>query len=381
MTKHNIKRTYKINELVKAGQVLVIYGPRRSGKTTLVQEYINSLTTKFNTLYESGDNLTTQTILGSMNTGKILAHVEGLNMYVLDEAQNITNIGKALKIIVDNRPDLIVIATGSSSFDLANKIGEPLVGRREIVTLYPLAMEELNKNYSRHILDDGLHSILTYGLYPQVYSAETNFEKESKLQELIDGYLLKDIFALEQIQAPAKLLHLIKLLAQYIGQPISSSKLASDVGLNQKTVDRYLDLLEKTFVIKKIMPFANKMSQSLKFKPKYYFYDLGIRNALLGDFSDVTKRVDIGSIWENFCFIERIKRNEYKRESHPKYYFYRSYQNKNEIDIIEEYNGYKAFECKWNSDKAHISLSDWDTQYPDSKISIINKSNFIKYLV
>ena len=389
-----INRTYKINKLVKPGQVLVIYGPRRAGKTTLVQEYINDISTPalykavpatysggLVSLSDSGDNITTQNILSSMDTEKILNHVAGLNIYVVDEAQNIPNIGQALKIIVDNRPDLIVIATGSSSFDLANKIGEPLVGRREVITLYPFAMEELGKNYPRHMLDNKLYSILTYGLYPQVYNAETNFEKESKLQELIDGYLLKDIFALEQIQAPAKLLHLIKLLAQYIGQPISSSKLASDVGLNQKTVDRYLDLFEKTFIIKKIMPFANKMSQSLKFKPKYYFYDLGIRNALLGDFSNITERVDIGNIWENFCFIERIKKNEYARQSHPKYYFYRSYQNKNEIDIIEEYNGYKAFECKWTSDKSHTTLLDWDTQYPNSKISIINKDNFIKYLV
>ncbi len=378
MSKH-IERSYEIKKLVKAGQVLVIYGPRRSGKTTLVQEYLESVP-KLLTLLDSGDNITTQSILGSNDTEKILSRLEGLHVYVIDEAQNVPNIGKALKIIVDNRPDLIVIATGSSSFDLANKIGEPLVGRREVITLYPFATLELAKNFPRHVLDDKLNSILIYGLYPQVYNAKSNFEKESRLQELIDGYLLKDIFALEQIQSPSKLLHLIKLLAQYIGQPISSSKLASDVGLNQKTVDRYLDLLEKTFVIKKVLPFANKLSQSLKFKPKYYFYDLGIRNALMGDFTNIDKRIDIGSVWENFCFMERVKKNEYERKTHPRYYFYRSYQNKNEIDIIEEYNGHKAFECKWKYSKASIALGDWDTEYPDSKISVITKDNYIKYL-
>jgi predicted AAA+ superfamily ATPase len=373
-----LKRSYKIESLAKPGKVLVIYGPRRSGKTTLVKKYTDTLKVPF--LADTGDNILVQELLSSLNSERILARVQGLSVYVIDEAQNVKNVGSALKIIVDARPDLIVIATGSSSFDLANKLGEPLVGRREIITLYPLAIEELASQYSRHQLDDILSSLLTYGLYPQVYTASDTFSKESQLQEIVEGYLLKDIFALEQVQSPGKLLHLVRLLAQYIGQPISSAKLANEVGLNQKTIDRYLDLLEKTFVIKKIMPFSNKLSQSLKFKPKYYFFDLGIRNALIGNFLSPLERADIGNLWENFCYIERIKRNSYKRLTHPQYYFYQSYQTGKEIDIIEEYNGYEALECKWKFDRENIALEEWDTAYPGASIRVVTKDNYLTYL-
>jgi predicted AAA+ superfamily ATPase len=373
-----LTRSYKIESLAKPGKVLVIYGPRRSGKTTLVKAYTDTLTAPF--LADTGDNIFVQELLSSLSVEKILARVQGLSVYVIDEAQNIKNIGMALKIIVDARPDLIVIATGSSSFDLANKLGEPLVGRREVITLYPLAIEELAKQYNRHQIDDVLYTVLTYGLYPQVYTVLDTFSKESQLQEIVEGYLLKDIFALEQINAPSKLLHLVKLLAQYIGQPVSAAKLAIEVGLNQKTVDRYLDLLEKTFVIKKVLPFSNKLSQSLKFKPKYYFYDVGIRNALLGNFLNPLERTDIGNLWENFCYIERIKRNTYQRLIHPQYYFYQSYHTAKEIDIIEEYNGYTALECKWKFNKEEIALEEWDVAYPNSPIQVLTRDNYLQHL-
>jgi uncharacterized protein len=374
-----IKRTYNIQELVQAGRVLVVYGPRRSGKTTLIQMYTSNLKVPF--LADTGDNIIVQDILSSLDTGRILARVQNMSVYVIDEAQNIQNIGMALKIMIDARPDLIVIATGSSSFDLANKIGEPLVGRREIITLYPFAIEELAKQFPRHKIDDTLNNMLTYGMYPQVYNAATTFDKESRLQEIVEGYLLKDIFALERIKSPSKLLHLVKLLAQYIGQPVSITKLAIEIGLNQKTIERYLDLLEKMFVIKKVLPFSNKLSQSLKFKPKYYFYDVGIRNSLLGNFLRPDDRLDIGNLWENFCYIERIKKNAYERKIHARYYFYQSYQIAKEIDIIEEYNGYKAFECKWKFDKKDIALPEWDSAYPNYKIHIITKDTYFDHLV
>jgi len=373
-----IKRTYNISSLVSKGVVLVIYGPRRAGKTTLFKHYTKDLSVPY--LIDSGDNITVQEILGSGDTKRILNRVEGLSVYIIDEAQNVPNIGLGLKIMIDARPDLIVIATGSSSFDLANKIGEPLVGRRELITLYPFGLQELAKQFPRHEIEDNLNTLLVYGLYPQIYTAKSTFEKESKLKEIVEGYLLKDIFALEKIKAPSQLFHLIKLLAQYIGQPVSSSKLASEVGLNQKTVERYLNLLEKTFVIHKVLPFSNKLSKSLKFKPKYYFYDTGIRNAIIGNFTEASTRADRGQLWENFCYMERIKKNSYERLSHPEYYFYQSYESGKEIDIIEEYNGYKAFECKWNFTRDIVSLSEWDKAYPDSSIQIITKDNYFDFL-
>jgi uncharacterized protein len=376
--KSHIQRTYNLSSLVKPGKVLVVYGPRRAGKTTLVKEYLDSFQGK--KLYESGDNSAVQEVLGSQDEKRIVDRVSGLALYVIDEAQSVPNIGLGLKLMVDARPDLIVIATGSSSFDLAHKIGEPLVGRREVITLYPLALQELAAQ-SHHIdLSESVDEILVYGSYPQVFVSESTFDKESQLQELVEGYLLKDIFTLEQVKAPSKLLHLVKLLAQYIGQPISSSKLASEVGLNHGTVERYIDLLEKTFVIKKVLPFSQKLSQSLKFKPKYYFYDLGVRNALLGNFLPVNQRIDRGHVWENFCFIERMKKHAYERKIHPQSFFFQSYVNKKEIDIIEEYNGYTALECKWSADEA-VENAEWSLRYPESPIQVVTRANCKDYLV
>jgi predicted AAA+ superfamily ATPase len=201
------------------------------------------------------------------------------------------------------------------------------------------------------------------------------------LLELVDGYLLKDIFTLENIQAPTQLLHVVKLLAQYVGQPISASKLANEVNLNKKTVERYLDLLEKTFVIHKVMPFSNKLSQSLKFKPKYYFYDVGIRNALIGNFLPPHERADIGGLWENFCFMERLKKHAYERRIHPRLYFYQSYETHKEIDIVEEYNGYTALECKWDYDRDTIALDEWDREYPSAPVSVVTRDTYMRYLL
>lgn len=378
--KVHIERAYSIKDLVEPGKVLVVYGPRRAGKTTLVQEYVATLAPK-TFLFETGDNIVVQELLGSGDMSRILARVQDVFVYVIDEAQNVPNIGMALKIMVDARPDLVVVATGSSSFDLANKIGEPLVGRRRVITLYPFSLRELAALTSSAQLDDTLANVLTYGLYPQVYTANSEYKKVDVLGEIVGGYLLKDIFTLEDIQAPSQLLHLVKLLAQYIGQPISVTKLANEVNLNQDTVERYLYLLEKTFVIYKLMPFSEKLSQSLKFKPKYYFYDVGIRNALIGSFLPPHQRTDIGALWENFCVMERVKRNAYARESHPQYYFYQSYHTKKEIDLIEQYNGHAAYECKWSSNVGTLALADWDLAYPDAPVRVISKETYRTYLV
>jgi predicted AAA+ superfamily ATPase len=376
-----IRRAYQIKKLAKPGQVLVVYGARRSGKTTLIRQYLEELGTAEKYTFDSGDSISTRELLGSGDSRRLLDRVAGLSVYVVDEAQNIPNIGQALKILVDSCPALKIIATGSSSFDLAHKLGEPLVGRREVVTLYPFALSELVEHTSRQQVGDSLTQILTYGLYPQIYTAESNFERESKLLELVDGYLLKDIFTLENIQAPTQLLHVVKLLAQYVGQPISASKLANEVNLNKKTVERYLDLLEKTFVIHKVMPFSNKLSQSLKFKPKYYFYDVGIRNALIGNFLPPHERADIGGLWENFCFMERLKKHAYERRAHPRLYFYQSYETKKEIDIVEEYNGYTALECKWDYDRDTIALDEWDREYPSAPVSVVTRDTYMRYLL
>jgi predicted AAA+ superfamily ATPase len=223
-----LKRAYDLNKLIEPGQVLIIYGPRRVGKTTLIKTLLENI--KDESLFDNGDNKVLQELLSSQDQERILNHVSKLKYYALDEAQNVPNIGAALKIIVDNRPDLHVIVSGSSSFDLANMIGEPLVGRQKVLRLYPFSVKELAENFPPHKITTELDNILRYGLYPQVYLKENTFDKESLLQLLIENYLLKDIFALENIKSPSALWHLLKLLAQYIGSPISVDKLAGEVG-------------------------------------------------------------------------------------------------------------------------------------------------------
>jgi uncharacterized protein len=379
MVNLKIKRAYNLDDLIKKGKVLVIYGPRRVGKTTLLKDFLNN--TKYKYSLESGDNMMLQDKFNQLKFDDILEHVEELEIYAIDEAQQIKNIGAALKIIVDEVKDIIVIATGSSSFDLANKIGEPLVGRKETITLYPLSIYELSKQYRKIEIQNMLENLLIYGGYPQVFTEQNIFAKQKILEELVSGNLLKDIFTLENLKAPNQFLHLLKLMALYIGQPISYSKLASETGLNLKTVQRYLDLLEKNFVLFRLNPYNHKLSNTLKYKPKYYFWDLGIRNAVLNNFNTLDLRNDIGSMWENFCFIERVKSNDYKRERLPRYFFYKTYDDGKEIDIIEEYNGYTAIECKYKSDVNEILLEEWDREYPNSKTKVMHKGNFLDFLI
>jgi predicted AAA+ superfamily ATPase len=374
-----LKRAYDLNKLIEPGQVLIIYGPRRVGKTTLIKTLLENI--KDESLFDNGDNKVLQELLSSQDQERILNHVSKLKYYALDEAQNVPNIGAALKIIVDNRPDLHVIVSGSSSFDLANMIGEPLVGRQKVLRLYPFSVKELAENFPPHKITTELDNILRYGLYPQVYLKENTFDKESLLQLLIENYLLKDIFALENIKSPSALWHLLKLLAQYIGSPISVDILAGEVGINKKTVERYLDLLEKTFVIKRINPYSSKLSQTLKFKPKYYFYDIGIRNALIGNFLVPRERTDIGALWENFVYMERIKKITYDREKVVNFFFFQSYQSQKEIDIIEEHNGINCLECKWTFPDDIINFPEWKKEYPNSPIKVVTKDNFFDYLI
>ncbi len=375
--KIHIERAHKIQELFQKGKVLVVYGPRRVGKTTLLLDFLAQTNMKY--LSESGENIMLQELLGSQDFERILGRVDGYELYVIDEAQYVDNIGMGLKIIIDQRPDITVIATGSSSFDLANKIGEPLVGRKKTITLYPISLYELSKSHTQHELKSLLEELMIYGSYPQVIVAGTQKEKRDTIKEITDSYLLRDVFTLEKIKSPKQLLDLVKLLAFQVGQPVSLNELANETGLNLNTVRRYLDLLEKTFVVIRVGAYARNLRNAIKQKSKYYFWDVGIRNAIIDNFNPLEKRNDIGQLWENFCVVERMKRNAYVGDRTPNYYFFRSYQDK-EIDLIEEYNGYAAFECKWSPQKRSTHIPDWNSKYPESEIKIIHRENFLDFL-
>lgn len=374
-----INRFYNdLNPFLKANQALIIYGPRRVGKTTLLEEFLKN--TDFKYRLDSGDNIRIQNLLGSRDFTQILEYAQGYELIVLDEAQYIPNIGMGIKILVDQVPNLKVIATGSSSFDLANQIGEPLTGRKTTLTLYPIAQLELLPELNKYDLRERLEEYLVFGSYPQVLTAKTKEEKIRILEELVNSYIFKDILALQNLKGSKTLLDLLKLLAFQVGSEVSLNELATNLAIDVKTVGRYLDLLEKAFIVFRLNAFSRNLRSEVASKSKYFFFDNGIRNAVISQFNKLDSRNDIGSLWENFLMIERMKKRSYKH-IHGYSYFWRTYEQK-EIDLIEEREG-KLFpyELKWSpKDKAFLP-KEWLLNYPESEnFSVINPNNYIDFI-
>ena len=297
---------------LQPNKVVVIYGPRQVGKTTLVTEYLKS--TPYRYASYVGDNVRVQEILSSQRFSEILPFVEGIELLVLDEAQRIPEIGMALKIIVDQVPGIRVIATGSASFELAGQVGEPLTGRKYTLTLYPVSQLELLQTSRAFDLQERLPEMLVFGGYPAVVSAKTNQEKRELLLEIAHAYLLKDVLEMEKVKGAKVLLDLLRMIALQVGSQVSLTELGSAVGLDYKTIARYLDLLEKAFVLFELRGFSRNLRNEIKNKSKYYFFDTGIRNAIINNFNDIPFRNDVGALWENFCIVERMKYQAYKQE-------------------------------------------------------------------
>jgi predicted AAA+ superfamily ATPase len=373
-----IKRFYDaLDKYIKPNKALIIFGPRQVGKTTLLQNFLRKTSLKYK--LDSGDNIRIQNLFASQDFEKIIEYAKGYNLIAIDEAQQIKNVGTALKILVDQVPNLSIIATGSSSFDLHQSVGEPLTGRKTTLTLYPVAQIELLKMYNKYELQEKLEEFLIFGGYPEVLSAKTKQEKIKILTELVDSYLLKDILTLENIKKSETLLNLVKLLAFQAGQLVSHNELATKLRIDIKTISRYLDLLEKSFVIRKLGGFSRNLRNEIMAKNKYYFLDLGVRNAVIAHFNPLNMRNDIGLLWENFVFIERIKSNSYKG-FYGHTYFWRTYQGQ-EIDFIEDFeNKLSAFETKWSTTKKITAPSNWKKSYPDSSFNVITPKNYLDIL-
>ncbi len=365
-----------INELITANKVLIIYGARRVGKTTMLKNLLEKSKRKYK--YDSGDNIRIQELLSSQDFDTILNYAEGYDIIAIDEAQNIPNIGQALKILIDNKPELVIIATGSSSFDLSQKTGEPLTGRKRTVTLFPLSMQELNKTYNKYELKEKLNDFLIFGTYPEVLTAKTKNEKLEILDELVNSYLLKDIFTLENIKMSKTITDLLKLLAFQTGQLISFHELSNSLGVNIRTVERYIDLLEKSFVIYNLYGYAKNLRKEVRKKMKYYFYDNGVRNGIIKQFNEPEYRNDIGQLWENFIVSERLKKISYERKFINRY-FWRDYKQ-NEIDYIEEINGNLfAYEIKFSKQK--VKKTEAFFRNYKSEFKIINKDNYLDFVL
>jgi hypothetical protein len=373
-----IKRTYNLGQLIKPNKVLVIYGPRQVGKTTLLNNFLSGCKLKYK--LDSGDNIRVQQILSSGDFNEILEYASGYDLIAIDEAQQIPNVGTGLKIIVDQIPDIMVIATGSSSFDLAGAIGEPLTGRKKTITLYPVSQQELALMHNRYELKDRLEDFLVFGSYPEVVTAKTRKEKIDVLEELVNSYLLKDVIALERIKGPRVLLDLLKLLAFQAGSQVSLNELATQVKLDVKTVGRYLDIFEKAFVIKRIGGFSRNLRKEIVSKAKYYFLDNGIRNAVISQFNSIDSRNDVGILWENFVAVERLKKCAYQ-DMYGSFYFWRTYDGQ-EIDMVEEREGMLyGYEFKWSERKKRKAPKDWKGTYRNAEFMIINRENYLDYIL
>lgn len=372
--KMQFERVYKIEKLISKKRVLMIYGPRRVGKTTLIKEFLKK--TKLKYKFDSGDHIQTQLLFSSHDFDRIRDYLEGYELLIIDEAQQIKNIGQTLKIIIDEFP-MYVIVSGSSSFELSYSTGEPLTGRKNTLLLYPISLLELKNVYNKFEIKNNLKDYLIYGMYPEVINAKTKKEKRIILQELVDSYLLKDVFSLERIKSPSQFVDLLKLLAFQIGSEVSLNELSMQVRLDVKTVARYLDLLEKAYVIKKLVSFSNNKRQEVVSKSKYYFIDNGIRNAIINQFNTPDSRNDMGQLFENFIIIEKLKQITYKRDN-TQMYFWRTKQQ-HEIDmILVKDNHIKGFEIKWNKQKIKTaSVNAFKSAYKKSTVSILNSENFL----
>lgn len=368
-----------LNRFLRPKRALIIYGPRRVGKTTLLQNFLDKTTLKYR--LDSGDNIRIQDLLSSQDFPRILEYAQGYNLIVLDEAQLIPNIGMGIKILVDQIPNIQVIATGSSSFELANQVGEPLTGRKTTLTLYPIAQLELLSEYQNtHDLKEKLEEFLIFGGYPQVITAKTRDEKVRILEELVNSYIFKDILALQQLKGSKILLDLLKLLSFQVGNEVSFNELSASLSIDVKTVSRYLDLLEKAFIIIRFGAFGRNLRSEVTSKSKYYFFDNGIRNAVISQFNPLHSRNDVGQLWENFMMMERTKKRSYMN-IYGYSYFWRTYEQK-EIDLIEEREG-KLFpyEFKWSKKTKVITPEKWLHSYPASaSLKVITPDNYLDFV-
>ena len=372
-----IKRYYNLEKLIKPGKVLIIYGPRRVGKTTLLNDFLSK--TKLKYKLDSGDSIKVQQILSSQDFSQIKEYVSGYELIAIDEAQQIPNIGMGLKILVDQMPKLKIIATGSSSFDLAQKVGEPLVGRKRTIILFPFSQTELLEKYNKFELKQNLEDFLVFGSYPEVTIAKTRKEKINSLNELVNSYLLKDVFNLERIKGSKQIIDLLKLLSFQVGNEVSINELATQIRLDVKTVDKYLDILEKAFVLKRLGALSRNLRKEISSKAKYYFYDNGVRNGIISQFNGLDDRNDVGFLFENFVVMERLKKQEYSNSLFANNYFWRTYDKK-EIDFIEERGGKLfGYEIKWK-DKKIKAPADWLSAYPNSEFSVISPDNYLEFI-
>lgn len=366
-----------LGRLNSSDKIIILYGSRQVGKTTLIRQILKKA--PYKTLSINADRREYAEVLSSRDFGKLQRLVKGYELLFIDEAQRIEDIGINLKILHDELPNLKIIATGSSSFELANITKEPLTGRTWTFTLYPVSLSELSLTHNRFELEQRLDDHLIFGMYPEVFSFSSTEDKVIYLKELSSSYLYKDILELADIRNPKAIYDLLRLLAYQTGSTVSLNELGRQLEMSKDTVARYIDLLEKAFVLFRLSGFSHNLRKEIVKMDKIFFCDLGIRNAVIENFNELNRRSDTGQLWENFLIIERIKAMSYRKQFANRY-FWRTYTGA-ELDYVEERGGQlNGYEFKW-AKKAAKAPKTWLEAYPGAGFQSINRENYLEFLL
>ena len=380
-TMSGIQRDLKavLDSKIGKGKVLLLIGPRQVGKTTLLKNMIESVSTEKKVQFWNCDESDVRQFLSEANSAKLKSFVGNSDFIVIDEAQRVKDIGLTIKLLHDSFPNVQLAVTGSSSLDLSNSINEPLTGRKFEYNLFPFSINELVNHTSMLEEMRQLQNRLVYGFYPDVVNNPG--EEKEILTNIVNSYLYKDVFEFQDIRKSSVIEKLVQALALQVGSEVSFNELGNLLGIDTVTVQRYVDLLEKAYVIFHIRSFSRNVRNELKKSIKIYFYDNGVRNSVISNFSPVELRSDIGALWENFLISERIKNNAYHNK-HAKYYFWRTTQ-KQEIDFIEEAEqNLFAYEFKYNPKKVNSKCPvTFSNNYPNVPFDVITSENYMDFVV
>lgn len=378
---NEIERDLKVvlDSKIGKGKVLLLIGPRQVGKTTLLKNILTSISSEKKVQFWNCDESDVRQFLSEANSAKLKSFVGNSDFIVIDEAQRVKDIGLTIKLLHDSFPNVQLAVTGSSSLDLSNSINEPLTGRKFEYNLFPFSTNELVNHTSMLEEMRLLKNRLVYGFYPDVVNNPG--EEKEILTNIVNSYLYKDVFEFQDIRKSSVIEKLVQALALQVGSEVSFNELGNLLGIDTVTVQRYVDLLEKAYVIFHIRSFSRNVRNELKKSIKIYFYDNGVRNSVISNFSPVELRSDIGALWENFLISERIKNNAYHNK-HAKYYFWRTTQ-KQEIDFIEEVDqNLFAYEFKYNPKKVNSKCPvTFSNNYPNVPFDVITSENYMDFVL
>jgi uncharacterized protein len=368
----------RLRKALKPNKVVLLLGARRTGKTWFLKNLLPKLEMPY--LYLNGDDTSVQAIFKERTVANYARLVGDYKLLVIDEAHRIPEIGWNLKLMVDELEGLHIIATGSSVFDLRAGTGEPLTGRRTELLLYPFAQIEYSTQESLVETQSRLEERMIYGNYPELIHLSSNEEKEDYLREMVSSYLLKDILEFEGIRNSSKVSDLLRLIAFQPGKEVSNDELSRALGISKNTVDRYLDLLQKVFVLVKVPGFSRNLRKEVTRHSRYYFVDNGVRNALINNFNPLSMRADTGELWENYVVLERLKYQSIKNVASTNY-FWRTYQQQ-EIDWVEDRGGkLYAYEIKWKDNGKTKVPSAWKAAYPEAEFTVIPPQNYLEWIL